>query len=136
MIFFKAYDFDFGDMGRLEYHLVGSSLLQINQSSGQVYLSGELDAESEREIKFYCYARDMAPMSLNKQSDLVEFTIQVRDVNEFKPIIQPAITYLTVRENDDSVVFPATFINRYQIECYDKDATSQLSLGLSSIRSV
>lgn len=63
----QAYDRDRGDPGRLEYFLIGNSnLLQINQTTGTVYLNGIMDAESEQSIVFFCYARDLAPAPFGK----------------------------------------------------------------------
>lgn len=56
-----AYDRDRFDPGRLEYFMIGNSnLLEINRTTGVVYLNGELDAEADQPIVFFCYARDLA----------------------------------------------------------------------------
>lgn len=81
----------------VQYFMIGSSLLEMNKSTGDVYLNGELDAESEQEIKFYCYPKDLAQGPLSKQTEMVEFTILVKDVDEFRPILQPPSSFIVVK---------------------------------------
>ena len=132
----RAIDRDMGDPGRLEYFLLGSYILYINRASGKVYLNGSLDAESEQVIKFYCYSRDMAPKPFGMNSELIEFKIIINDVNEFKPVMQPSLNNLNVRENDESIVHPGGYVNEFRFDCYDKDANSNLEISLNSVRYV
>lgn len=58
----EGFDRDRFDPGRLQYFLIGdSSLLHVDNSSGEVFLTGTLDAEADQPHLFYCFARDMAP---------------------------------------------------------------------------
>ena len=93
----NAIDRDKNDAGLVQYFMIGSSLLEMNKSTGDVYLNGELDAESEQEIKFYCYPKDLAQGPLSKQTEMVEFTILVKDVDEFRPILQPPSSFIVVK---------------------------------------
>jgi len=128
-------DRDRGDPGRLEYFLLGSNLLTMNRTTGIVYLDGTLDAETEQKIKFYCFARDLAPKPFGMNSELVEFTIEVKDVDEFPPILQPSLMFIDMKENDVSSVYPDS-IQNYLLDCYDKDFNSSLEIDLQSIRYV
>jgi len=131
----KAMDRDRGDPGRLEYFLLGSNLLTMNRTTGIVYLDGTIDAETEQTIKFYCFARDLAPKPFGMNSELIEFTIEVKDLDEFQPILQPSLMFIDMKENDVSSVFPNSIPN-YLLDCYDKDFNSTLSIELDSIRYV
>lgn len=65
----EGFDRDRFDPGRLMYHLIGdSNLLDINNSTGEVYLTGTLDAEADQPHLFYCFARDMAPQPFGNVS--------------------------------------------------------------------
>jgi hypothetical protein len=128
----NAIDRDKNDAGIVQYHIIGSSLLEINESTGDVYLNGELDAESEHEIKFYCYARDLAQSPFTKQTEMIEFTILIKDIDEFKPILQPASSFILVKENEPV----GGLVDNLLIDCYDKDLTANVQLDLSSIRYV
>ena len=129
----KAVDLDKGEPGRLEYFLIGSTLLEINKTTGEIFISGSLNAENEQTVKFYCYARDMAPMALSKQSEMIEFNLNVNDLNEFTPSIQPTLVFLTLNENDQSLVFP-NVIDNTEITCFDRDQTADVKLNLVSVR--
>ena len=128
----NAIDRDKNDAGLVQYFMIGSSLLEMNKSTGDVYLNGELDAESEQEIKFYCYAKDLAQGPLSKQTEMVEFTILVKDVDEFRPILQPPSSFIVVKENEPV----GGLLDNLLIDCYDKDFTANVQLDLSSIRYV
>ena len=131
----KAMDRDRGDPGRLEYFLLGSNLLSMNRTTGDVLLDGTLDAEIEQQVKFFCYARDLAPKPFGMNSELIEFTIEVKDINEFKPVMQPTIMYVDIKENDVRSVYPNS-IDDFVLDCYDKDVNSSLEILLESIRYV
>ena len=131
----KAMDRDRGDPGRLEYFLLGSNLLTMNRTTGIVYLDGTIDAETEQNIKFYCFARDLAPKPFGMNSELVEFTIVVKDVDEFPPILHPSLMFIDMKENDMSSVYPNS-IQNYLLDCFDKDFNSSLEIDLESIRYV
>lgn len=58
----QGFDRDRFDPGRLEYYLIGNTdILEINRTTGIVYLTGPLDAEVDQPTVFFCFARDMAP---------------------------------------------------------------------------
>jgi hypothetical protein len=131
----KAMDRDRGDPGRLEYFLLGSYILSMNRTTGIVYLDGALDAETEQQIKFYCYSRDLAPKPFGMTSELIELVIQVKDVDEFKPTMHPIIMYVDIKENDLKPVYPNS-IEEFVLECYDRDIYSSVNIVLESIRYV
>ncbi len=114
----------------MEYFLIGSSLLNINQKTGIIEINGILDAENEQSLTFFCYAHDMADTSFRKQSPMVKFTINIVDVNEFEPILMTDMNFLTIHENDLSVTRPASLGT---VTCYDHDITSSLTLTIDSI---
>ncbi len=132
----KAFDRDRGDPGRLQYFVLGPSSLHMDSTNGTVYLTGALDAETQSEIVFHSYARDLSPAPSGMSSKLQEFRIKVTDVNEFKPVIQPTIVHVNIKENDRSLLYPDNFIPDIEIECYDRDFNSTLHLALNSIRYV
>ncbi|CAF0762269.1 unnamed protein product [Brachionus calyciflorus] len=133
----EAYDNDRGDPGRLEYFLIGNSnLLEINSTSGEVYLNGTLDAESEQLIVFFCYARDLAPVPLGRNSELQRFEINVNDINEFNPIMQPGLSSLTLKEVVNEFEDDLRTIEEFRFDCYDRDLDSNLEIILNSIQYV
>ena len=75
----------------------------------------------------------MAPMALSKQSEMIEFNLNVNDLNEFTPSIQPTLVFLTLNENDQSLVFP-NVIDNTEITCFDRDQTADVKLNLVSVR--
>ena len=131
----RGYDRDAGDPGRLEYFLIGSSLLDIDRSTGEVTLSGTLDAETldtREPLRFYCYARDLAPQPFGMNSRLVEFNLTVRDVNEYVPVVQPIVYSASVREN----ALGSESLSALELACYDRDASANVQMLLRSVRYV
>ena len=61
---------------------------------------------------------------------MVEFTIEILDVNEFPPMLMTDMHFLTVRENDPNVTAPAVLGT---ITCYDHDISASLTLTMNSI---
>jgi hypothetical protein len=126
----KATDQDHFDSDRIEYFLIGSSyLLRIDRFTGEIFLNGTLDAESEKSIKFYAYSRDMAPEPFGMSSESVEFVINITDVNEFLPVIVPSATVVNLKENESNM-------REVKIECYDRDVDSKLAINLNSVQYV
>lgn len=126
----KAVDNDVGDMGRVEYFLIGSSLLSIDKMTGRILINGTLDAENEHSLAFFCYARDMGDEATRKQSGMIEFIISISDVNEYAPMITSDMHFLTIYENDKSVVAPEILGS---VSCYDHDVSAKLKLVINSI---
>ena len=65
----KGVDRDRGDPGRIEYHMIGNDkLFSVDLITGVVRLNGRLDAELERSITFYLFAKDLDPQPLGNKS--------------------------------------------------------------------
>lgn len=126
-----ALDKDEGDLGRVEYSLIGTSQLKINKTTGVISIDGILDAENEKTIVFFCYARDMATSAVSKQSETVRFTLNVLDVNEFEPMIQTSMQFKALRENEEKTKLPVVLGS---VSCFDSDVSADLKLTMESIR--
>lgn len=70
-------------------------------------------------------------------SELVKFEIFVDDVNEFAPVILPAMTSVTIIEPEPSTEqIEDIRINEFRFDCSDRDLNSSLIISLDSVRYV
>jgi hypothetical protein len=141
------------DPSRIEYFLIGPAYLTIDRFTGDIFLTGDLDAEmlitknndSEPIIPFKVYARDISPKPLSIQSDFFEFTLIVGDENEFRPTIEINMPFLQINEtimtNDihmDAEIneYQTNILKNLKIKCEDRDLSAKLHLNLDSVRYV
>lgn len=125
------------DPNRLQYYLIGDNdLLKINPDSGDIYLTGKLDAEQQQLIVFYAFVRDMDYKPLGRNSELIKIEILVTDVNEFEPTISITRPFIELNETskeietDDEAL---EIIKDLTVECLDRDVNSTLNVTLHSV---
>ncbi|XP_076876941.1 protocadherin Fat 3 [Brachyhypopomus gauderio] len=83
-----ATDNDLDQNGEVSYTLLtGTSLFSIDSASGWVYVSGQLDRESNPDVALKVEARDKAER--NQKSSVTTLKVYLEDVNDCPPMFIP-----------------------------------------------
>ncbi|TSV15261.1 Protocadherin-1 [Bagarius yarrelli] len=99
----KANDSDLGPNGEIEYIIHQASdpvpkLLQIDRSTGIIYVKGPLDREEISSFKFHVVARDKGP---SPKSSTTYVSVEVTDQNDNAPAVE--IRGIGLRTHSDGV---------------------------------
>ncbi|XP_062869856.1 protocadherin-1 isoform X1 [Trichomycterus rosablanca] len=99
----KANDSDLGPNGEIEYTIHQASdpvpkLLQIDRSTGIIYVKGPLDREEINSLKFHVIARDKGP---SPKSSSTYVSVDVTDQNDNAPAVE--IRGIGLRTHSDGV---------------------------------
>ncbi|KAK1800276.1 hypothetical protein P4O66_000320 [Electrophorus voltai] len=99
----KANDSDLGANGEIEYtiHQAGDpvpKLLQIDRSTGIIYVKGPLDREEINSLTFHVLARDKGP---SPKSSTTYVSIEITDQNDNAPAVE--IRGIGLRTHSDGV---------------------------------
>ncbi|VVD05271.1 unnamed protein product [Leptidea sinapis] len=94
-----ATDNDEGEFGEVRYSLTGGhSLFTINEDTGVITVSGDIDREITSEVYLRAVAMDQAPPHLNKSTS-VPVHIKIVDINDSPPVFSQKVYKSTIAEN-------------------------------------
>ncbi|CAK8697279.1 unnamed protein product [Clavelina lepadiformis] len=111
----QASDRDKGWNGFVKYRLLyseGSNKIQVDSTTGVIYLIGKLDYEETSGYELFIQSYDSGVPSLSAN---ITVFINVEDVNDCEPILSPDYALVNVAENMDSVV------DIVQFQVFDND---------------
>ena len=83
-----ANDADPGLQGKVVYSVTGTNYFRANPQTGEIYVSEELDYETEQSISFLAWATDSDPSE--PRSANVSVTVEVTDINDNSPTCDKA----------------------------------------------
>ena len=115
-------DADIGENARTLYSLSGSVLFYINVSTGEIFLNGTLDYESNRTHEIMITANN----SDGSQSSSLLIQIRVIDVNDNSPVFLNDTYTATVMENSPV----GTFVVRVTVTDADSGVSAEVHLSI------
>ena len=119
-----ATDEDIGLNAELEFSIIGSVPFQINNVTGQIRTTEELDREVASEWTFQVVVRDHGSPSL---SSIATVQISVLDENDNPPVISPTSLNVTLLENTAE----GTVIETFNISDADDGINAESNVTLS-----
>lgn len=122
----RAADADIGRDGKVVYSVQDTSYILINHETGDMYLSGELDRESQDMVSLWVTASDSPTDASVVRSSIIEVTIVVQDYNDNWPVCERTVYYIhtSPQIQPPEVVFDDP-------ECTDADIGSNSELVYS-----
>nr|XP_006004060.2 PREDICTED: cadherin EGF LAG seven-pass G-type receptor 1 [Latimeria chalumnae] len=126
VIHIQAIDADSGDNARLEYKLTDTTPgfpFTINNNTGWITVSTELDRETTASYEFGVEARDQGKPAMTSSASI---SINVLDVNDNDPTFTEKMYHL--RLNEDAAVGSSVVT----VKATDKDANSVVTYQISS----
>ncbi|KAL4230607.1 Protocadherin Fat 4 [Mactra antiquata] len=125
-----AHDVDSGVNGDVNYRIISGDNEQqfrIDETSGAIYTSAQLDRETTPTYNLVVWATDKAEVVTDRRTATAEVLMTILDVNDYIPVIISPST-ISVKENQPL----STVVHTVQVRDLDDGVNSQVDFRISS----